>query len=72
MTRIKLEIPERPADIGEFAVGRILPFRAKRMVGPFIFIDHMGPVTMGPERDMDVGPHPHMAWLPLPTCSKEA
>jgi len=65
MTKIKLEIPERPADIGEFAVGRILPFRAKRMVGPFIFIDHMGPVTMGPERDMDVGPHPHIGLATL-------
>ena len=65
MTRIKLEIPKRPADIGEFAVGRILPFRTKRMVGPFIFIDHMGPVTMGPERNMDVGPHPHIGLATL-------
>lgn len=65
MTRIKLEIPERPADIGEFAVGRLLPFREKRMVGPFIFIDHMGPVTMGPERNMDVGPHPHIGLATL-------
>lgn len=65
MTSIKLEIPERPADIGEFAVGRILPFREKRMVGPFIFIDHMGPVTMGPERNMDVGPHPHIGLATL-------
>lgn len=65
MTIIKLEIPERPADIGEFAVGRILPYREKRMVGPFIFIDHMGPVTMGPERNMDVGPHPHIGLATL-------
>lgn len=65
MTIIKLEIPERPADIGEFAVGRILPYHEKRMVGPFIFIDHMGPVTMGPERNMDVGPHPHIGLATL-------
>jgi len=65
MTRIKLEIPERPADIGEFSVGRILPYREKRMVGPFIFIDHMGPVTTGPERNMDVGPHPHIGLATL-------
>lgn len=55
-----LIIPERPADIGNFIVGRILPFRKKRMVGPFIFIDHFGPAEIGPNQYMDVDQHPHI------------
>lgn len=60
MSNIDLIIEERPADIGNFLVGRLLPFRSKRMVGPFIFIDHMGPAHMTPEQNMDIGPHPHI------------
>lgn len=43
-------------------VRRILPFRRRRMVGPFIFMDHAGPVTATPESvgSMDVLPHPHI------------
>jgi redox-sensitive bicupin YhaK (pirin superfamily) len=43
-------------------VKRILPFRLKRMVGPFIFMDHAGPVTTVPKpgHSMDVLPHPHI------------
>ena len=43
-------------------VRRILPFRQRRMVGPFIFMDHAGPVAVQPEkvRSMDVLPHPHI------------
>lgn len=52
-------IPERSRDIGDFLVGRLLPFRKKRMVGPFIFIDHMGPSEIGDGKYMDVGQHPH-------------
>lgn len=59
MSNIGLIIPERPRDIGNFLVGRLLPFHGKRMVGPFIFIDHMGPVRMDQHHAMDVGPHPH-------------
>ena len=42
-------------------VRRVLPFRDKRMVGPFIFLDHAGPLNLSPEKikDMDVLPHPH-------------
>ena len=57
MSNIGLIIEERPRDIGNFMVGRLLPFRSKRMVGPFIFIDHMGPVH---NHNMDVPPHPHI------------
>ncbi len=60
MSNIDLIIEERPADIGHFLVGRLLPFRGRRMVGPFIFIDHMGPAAMGPNDNMDIGPHPHI------------
>jgi redox-sensitive bicupin YhaK (pirin superfamily) len=43
-------------------VRRILPFRSRRMVGPFIFMDHAGPVAMQPAvaSSMDVLPHPHI------------
>ena len=43
-------------------VRRILPFRHRRMVGPFIFMDHAGPVDVQPAAatDMDVLPHPHI------------
>ena len=60
MSNIELVIEERAASIGDFLVGRLLPFRQKRMVGPFIFIDHMGPVTLGEDSGFDVDPHPHI------------
>ena len=60
MSNIKLIVEERAANIGNFLVGRLLPFRQKRMVGPFIFIDHMGPVTMSERENFDVLPHPHI------------
>jgi hypothetical protein len=41
-------------------VGRLLPFREKRMVGPFAFIDHMGPTCMSDYENLDVAPHPHI------------
>lgn len=43
-------------------VNRILPFRQRRMVGPFIFMDHAGPVEIAPQQqqNMDVLPHPHI------------
>lgn len=53
-------IEERGRDIGNFLVGRLLPFRKKRQVGPFTFIDHMGPSEIGPDKYMDVNQHPHI------------
>ncbi|TNE32950.1 pirin family protein, partial [bacterium] len=50
----------RAASIGKFMVGRLLPFRQKRMVGPFIYIDHMGPVKLKERQNFDVLPHPHI------------
>ncbi|MEE1947095.1 pirin family protein [Pedobacter sp. KR3-3] len=60
MLNIQLIIEERPSDIGNFMVGRLLPFREKRMVGPFSFIDHMGPVAMNDHNNLDIPPHPHI------------
>src|ERR1700712_3537684 len=60
MSNINLIIEERPRDIGNFMVGRLLPFRGKRMVGPFIFLDHMGPARLDEYHNMDVPPHPHI------------
>jgi redox-sensitive bicupin YhaK (pirin superfamily) len=58
-----LVIEARKAFIGPgLAVQRILPFRLRRMVGPFIFMDHAGPVTEMPpgNHSLDVLPHPHI------------
>ncbi|QLG46901.1 pirin family protein [Costertonia aggregata] len=60
MSNIGLIIEERSRDIGDFLVGRLIPFRKKRMIGPFIFIDHMGPTQLGPNTYMDVDQHPHI------------
>ena len=60
MSNVGLVIEERSRDIGDFLVGRLIPFRKKRMVGPFIFIDHMGPSKIGPGHYLDIGQHPHI------------
>ena len=59
---IDLVIEARRHDIGNFEVGRILPFHAHRMVGPFAFLDHMGPAEFAPgfPKSADVRPHPHI------------
>jgi redox-sensitive bicupin YhaK (pirin superfamily) len=56
----RLIIDERARDIGNFMVGRLLPFRKKRQVGPFTFIDHMGPTIVQAPNWMDVDQHPHI------------
>jgi len=60
MANNKLLIDERQADLGNFMVGRLLPFRKKRQVGPFTFIDHMGPAKLGDGKYVDVDQHPHI------------
>lgn len=60
MSNINLIIEERAANIGKFMVGRLLPFRQKRMVGPFIYIDQMGPVKLNTRENFDILPHPHI------------
>jgi redox-sensitive bicupin YhaK (pirin superfamily) len=58
---VVLVIEPRPRDLGGFTVRRLLPAAGNRMVGPFIFLDHMGPAVMAPGAGMDVRPHPHIA-----------
>jgi redox-sensitive bicupin YhaK (pirin superfamily) len=53
-------IDERQRSIGNFTVGRLLPFRQKRQVGPFVFIDHMGPTELRNGKYLDVDQHPHI------------
>jgi redox-sensitive bicupin YhaK (pirin superfamily) len=53
-------IETRPRDLGGFVVRRALPFARRRMVGPFIFFDHMGPAELGPGEGLNVRPHPHI------------
>ncbi|MFV0180873.1 pirin family protein [Empedobacter falsenii] len=60
MSNVGLILEEKAADIGNFLVGRLLPFRQKRHVGPFVFIDHMGPTKLKDYQNLDVGPHPHI------------
>jgi len=60
MSNISLIIEERAVSIGNFMVGRLLPFRHKRAVGPFVFIDHMGPASLSDQENIDIGPHPHI------------
>ncbi|WP_395945825.1 pirin family protein [Brevundimonas sp.] len=58
---IELVIDARRKDLGGFEVGRVLPFHSRRMVGPFIFLDQMGPAEFAPGSDaIDVRPHPHI------------
>jgi redox-sensitive bicupin YhaK (pirin superfamily) len=59
---IEFVIEQRRRDLGGFEVGRVLPYAKRRMVGPFIFLDHMGPVVFPPgiPKSVDVRPHPHI------------
>ncbi|HEY2744846.1 MAG TPA: pirin family protein [Polyangia bacterium] len=58
---VSLVIEGRPRDLGGFSVRRLLPAKERRLVGPFIFFDHMGPNVFPPGHGIDVRPHPHIA-----------
>lgn len=60
MSVILLTISARDKDLGGFSVGRILPFAKRHMVGPFIFLDHMGPAYFAAGEGINVRPHPHI------------
>jgi redox-sensitive bicupin YhaK (pirin superfamily) len=54
-------IQPREHDLGGgFRVRRLLPSAVRQAVGPFLFFDHFGPVTAGPDDNHDVRPHPHI------------
>lgn len=59
---LELVIDQRRKDLGGFEVGRVLPYPQRRMVGPFVFFDHIGPAEFEANfpRSADVRPHPHI------------
>lgn len=57
---IRQVITPREKDIGDFSVRRLLPSAGQRMVGPWIFFDHMGPASFPAGKGIDVRPHPHI------------
>ncbi len=52
--------PNRNVSLGELQVARALPIRERRMIGPWCFLDHFGPVSFGETSPMDIAPHPHI------------
>ncbi|KTD66614.1 pirin [Legionella santicrucis] len=59
-TQIKMELIPRTVDLGGFQVGRVLPSKEKRTVGPFVFWDQAGPNELLSGKGLDVRPHPHI------------
>ncbi|EGF89852.1 pirin C-terminal cupin domain protein [Asticcacaulis biprosthecium C19] len=57
---VAMVIPAREKDLGGFMVRRVLPYARRRMVGPWIFFDHMGPADFAPGLGVNVRPHPHI------------
>jgi len=57
---IETIIEPHSRDLGGFSVRRVLPSPARRMVGPFVFFDEMGPAEFAPGTGIDVRPHPHI------------
>lgn len=57
---IDLIIAPRSRNLGGFTVGRVLPYARRRMIGPFVFFDEMGPADFAPGTGIDVRPHPHI------------
>ena len=57
---IKLVLDTRSKSLGAFSVRRALPDSRQKMVGPFIFFDHIGPAEFPPGKGIDVRPHPHV------------
>lgn len=57
---VDLVLVPRVRDIGGFEVRRVLPSGRRKMVGPFIFLDQMGPAILDPGVGLDVKPHPHI------------
>ncbi|MGF6599449.1 redox-sensitive bicupin YhaK (pirin superfamily) [Paraburkholderia sp. GAS448] len=57
---IKAVLKPHLRDVGSLTVRRVLPAMAARLIGPFIFFDHMGPAILAPGVGLDVRPHPHI------------
>jgi quercetin 2,3-dioxygenase len=52
--------PSHETRVGEIPVRRALPRRARRSVGAWCFVDHMGPAAVTEQHGVDIGPHPHI------------
>jgi len=57
---VEMTIQPRVRSLGEFDVRRVLPAAKRRMVGPFVFLDHMGPAEFSAGHGIAVRPHPHI------------
>lgn len=57
---VTLLIRPRDKDLGGFSVRRVLPTKEQKMVGPWIFFDHMGPAVFPAGEGINVRPHPHI------------
>ena len=57
---VEMIVSGRKKDLGGFQVARVLPDARRRLVGPFIFFDEMGPAEFAPGEGVDVRPHPHI------------
>lgn len=60
MSADPLVLSAQPHELAELPIARVLPRRARRAVGPFIFLDHIGPVELAAGRALNVPPHPHI------------
>ncbi len=60
MALVELVLQAKQAPVGDFVVSRALPQRERRIVGPFCFVDHMGPHESVGTAQSGVGPHPHI------------
>lgn len=62
---VEIVVEPSSKDLGGFRVRRALPSIKKRMVGPFVFLDHMGPARFEADQGIDVRPHPHIGLATL-------
>ncbi|MDB5522778.1 MAG: pirin family protein, partial [Rhizobium sp.] len=58
--QVEMLIIPRTSDVGNLEVRRALPSAKRRLVGPFIFFDRMGPALLKAGQAVDVRPHPHI------------
>jgi hypothetical protein len=57
---VEVVVHARPMPVGNVTVARAMPTLARRVVGPFVFLDHMMPAVFAPGDGMEIAPHPHI------------
>lgn len=62
---VELTVAPKIRELGGLEVRRVLPDRARRSVGPFVFFDHFGPAVLPPDAPLSVRPHPHIGLATL-------